>query len=172
MLRLVVCGVIIVGCGYLGLLLSDSYKRRVTQLEDWQNILSALEFNIGFMNLTLREALMRCGDGANGSIRDVMTYICERLSEDRCCDMQSLWKRALDRFGQELCLTQEDKKILIDFSKALGSGDCANEINNIKMALARLSVAENDAREIAKRNVKMYRGLGFLAGIFIVIVLI
>ena len=172
MLRLAVCGEISVGCGYLGLLFSDSYKRRVAQLEDLQNVLSALEFNIGFMNLPLREALIRCGEGANGGIRDVMMYVCDRLSEDRCSDMQGLWKRAFDRFGQELCLTQEDKKILIDFARALGSGDCANEINNIKMALARLSVAENDAREIAKRNVKMYRGLGFLAGIFIVIVLI
>lgn len=154
------------------MLFSDSFKRRVEQLEDLQNVLSSLEFNIGFMNLTLREALMRCGEVANGGIRDVVMYVCDRLSEERCCDMQGLWKRALDRFGQELCLTKDDKKILTDFAKNLGSGDCANEINNIKMALARLSVAENDAREIAKRNVKMYRGLGFLAGIFIVIVLI
>ena len=156
----------------MGLLLADTFKRRVAQLEDCQNVLSALEFDIGFMNMPISEALMRCGDRAKGGIRDVLMYVCDRLSEDRCRDMQGLWKRALDRFGQELCLTDEDKKILIDFSKALGSGDCANEINNIKMASARLSVAQNDARELAKRNVKVYRGLGLLSGIFIVIVLI
>ncbi len=172
MLRLVVGGIIIIGCGYLGLLFADTFKRRVAQLEELQNILSGLEFDIGFMNLPLSEALMRCGDRAKDGIRDVMMYVCDRLSEDRTCDMQLLWKRALDRFGQELCLTAEDKKILIDFSKALGSGDCECEINNIKMASARLAVAEFDARELAKKNVKMYRGLGLLAGIFIVIVLI
>lgn len=172
MLRLIVCGTIIAGCGYLGLILADRYKRRVAELEDLQNILSELEFDIGFMNLPIGEALVRCSDAANGGIRDVMMYVCDRLSEDRCRDMHSLWKRALDRFGQELCLTQDDQKILIDFAKNLGSGDCANEINNIKMASARLAVAESDARELAKQNVKMYRGLGLLAGIFIVIVLI
>lgn len=172
MLRLAVCGTIIAGCGYLGLLLADTFKRRVAQLEDLQNILAGLEFDIGFMNLPIMEALARCCETAKSSIRDVMMYVCDRLSEDRCHDMQGLWKRALDRFGQELCLTQEDKKILIDFSKALGGGDRTCEINNIRMASARLKVAELDARELAKRNVKMYRGLGLLAGIFIVIVLI
>ncbi len=172
MLRVIICGIIIAGCGYVGLLLADVYKKRVAQLEDLQNVLSGLEFDIGFMNLPLCEALERCGETAKGGIRDVMMYVCDRLSENRASDMQLLWKRAFDRFDQELCLTQEDKKILIDFSKALGSGDCANEINNIKMALARLKVAETEARELAKKNVKMYRGLGLLAGIFIVIVLI
>ncbi len=172
MLRLIICVAIVAGCGYLGFLFADNFKKRVAQLEELQNILAGLEFDIGFMNLPLQEALIRCAESAKGGIRDVVMYVSERLFEDRCHDMQVLWKRALDRFAQELSLTQEDKKVLIDFSKALGSGDCANEINNIRMASARLSVAECDARELAKRNVKIYRGLGLLAGIFIVIVLI
>jgi len=172
MLRIAVCGTIIAGCGYLGLLLADTFKKRVVQLEELQNVLLGLEFDIGFMNLPLGEALLRCGDRAKGGIRDVMMYVCDRLTEDRCHNMQGVWKRALDRFSQELYLTAEDKKILIDFSKALGGGDSEREINNIKMTSARLAVAERDARELAKRNTKMYRGLGLLVGIFIVIVLI
>ena len=36
----------------------------------------------------------------------------------------------------------------------------------------RLKLAEDESRSEEKRNVKMYRGLGFLFGVFAVIVLI
>ena len=86
--------------------------------------------------------------------------------------MKKLWERALHRFSDELFLTCDDIGVLLDFSKNLGSGDRSCEKNNIRHALSRLKIAEDEAREVAVRNEKMCRGLGLLAGVFVVIVLI
>ena len=101
----------------------------------------------------------------------MLAYVCNGLSDAVCVDMYELWKKAFERFESRLNLTTEDKKIILDFSKNLGCGDCTREKNNIKAALMRLKVAEDDARAMASKNVRMYRGLGVLVGIFIVIVL-
>lgn len=165
-------GAIIIGCAYLGILLAASFKKRVRQLAEFRNVLAQLEFDIDFRCIPLSESLKNMGKNCQGAVRDVLLYISERLSEDRCVNMQKLWSRAINRFKYELFLTEEDIEIILIFSKNLGSGDCSQEKNNLKMASARLKMAEDEALEIAKRNVKMCRGLGILAGIFIVIVLV
>ncbi len=165
-------GAIILGCAYLGIFFAASFKKRVRQLAELRNVLAQLEFDIDFRCVPLCESLENMGKSCQGAVRDVLLYISGRLSEDRCVDMQKLWSRAVKRFEDELFLTDEDIEILLDFSKNLGSGDRSREKNNLKMASARLKMAEDEATEIAKKNVKMYRGLGLLAGIFIVIVLV
>lgn len=171
-LRIFASGIVLLGCAYLGLLFAASYKKRVMQLAEFENALIQLEFDIDFLNIPLADSLKKIERNCEKGVKDVFAYIRERIETDRCINMQSLWKRALSKFKEELFLSDDDKKILIDFSKNLGSGDRINEKNNIKLTLARLGIVGEEAREIAARNSKMCRGLGLLAGIFIVIVLI
>ncbi|MBO4940983.1 MAG: hypothetical protein J6D15_02100 [Clostridia bacterium] len=172
MIKLFATVFILTGCGYLGILFAMSYKKRVRQLIEFQQVLNLLEFDINFLAVPLKESFEKISKNSGGGVKDVIDYIRERIEKDKCIDMQRLWERGFQRFSDEIFLTQEDKKILLDFSKNLGCGDRESEINNIKITLSRLKIAENEAREIAKTNVKMYRGLGFLTGFFIVIILI
>ena len=66
-------------------------------------------------------------------MKDIIDYIRERIESDKCIDMQKLWERGFQRFSDEIFLTWEDKKILLDFSKNLGCGDRESEKNNIKI---------------------------------------
>lgn len=172
MIKLFATVFVLMGCGYLGILFALSYKKRVSQLVEFEQILKLLEFDIDFLTVPLAESFEKISKNCSGAVRDMVVYIKERLTADRCIDMQKLWERGFLRFADEIFLTEEDKKILLDFSKSLGCGDRECEKNNIKITLKRLKIAEEEAREIAKTNVKMYRGLGFLAGFFIVIILI
>ncbi len=171
-LRISASGAVLLGCAYLGLLFAASYKKRVMQLAEFENALVQLEFDIDFLNIPLAESLKKIEKNCEKGVKDVFSYVRESIELDRCINMRKLWERAFSRFKEELFLSEDDKRILIEFSKNLGSGDRVNEKNNIKLTLARLGVAGEEAREVAKRNSKMCRGLGLLAGIFIVIVLI
>ncbi len=165
-------GAILLGCAYLGMLFALSYKRRVDQIVEFENVLMQLEFDIDFMGITLDESFEKIVKNCDGGVKDVLQYVCERLRKDRFSDMPKLWERGFKRFKNDIFLTQDDTDILIEFSRNLGCGDKTREKNNIKMASMRLKLAEEEAREEAKRNMKMYRGLGFLTGVFLVIVLI
>jgi len=172
MIKLSAMALVLLGCGYLGILFASSYKRRVSQLTEFGQVLHQLEFDIDFLNIPLAESLEKISKNCSGGVRDIIFYVKERLTNDRCIDMQKIWERGFVRFREEIFLSIEDQKILTDFAKNLGAGDRNSEKNNIKMTTARLKIAEEEAREIAKTNVRMYRGLGILAGVFIVIVLI
>lgn len=164
--------IIIIGCGTLGMFLSGKFKGRVRQLELLQNAMTQLEFDIDFLNVTLDESFARMAKNTEGPLKEVFLYVSERLKNSPGSDMQQLWKRAISKYRYDLALNNEDTQIVVDFAKSLGEGNREKEKNNIRLAEMRLKMALEEARFEAEKNIKMYRGLGFLAGVFIVIVLL
>ena len=172
MLKLFAALIIIFGFAYGGMLLSLRYKKRVAQLEELIDALNFMEFDIDFKQLHLSDSIERIGKSCKGGLRDVFLYVFDHMSKEKCTDMEKVWRKAVDRFREELFLNAEDIEILLDFSKRLGFGSKEHEKNNIKLAMAKLSIALDEARNLSKKNSKMFRGLGFLVGLFVVIVLI
>ncbi|MBR5614163.1 MAG: stage III sporulation protein AB [Clostridia bacterium] len=172
MIKLITGAVVLAGCAALGMFFASGFRRRVQQLVELENVFAQLEFDIDYLSIPLDESFEKAAKNSCGAISEMFLYITDRLRKNRCCDMQMVWKRAIDRSKDDLFLSDDDKRILTDFSKTLGSGNKEKEKNNIKMTLMRLKLAEDEARTAAECNVKMYRGLGILTGVFIVIVLI
>ncbi len=170
--KVLACLLIVVGCTYIGMVFAARSKTRVIQLGEFKKALNRLEFDIDFLNVTLEESFGKIADNEESVISRIFSYVGKALRENRCSDMGALWQRTIRKYREELFLTDEEIKIIIDFSKNLGSGDREKEKNNIKLTQMRLSIAEDEAREEEKKNAGMYRGLGALSGIFIVIVLV
>ena len=171
-LRTVACFSLILGCGGIGMFFSNRFKARVRELELLQNAITELEFDIDFLNITLDRSFEKLAKNSDGPLKEVFSYVAYRLRENPGSDMGRIWKRAIFKYNQSLSLTASDVQILMDFSKNLGAGSREKEKNNIKLASMRISIALDEARLDAQRNTKMYRGLGFLAGIFMVIILL
>lgn len=171
MVKFLACAVILGGCSALGMLLAARFHKRVKQLSEFENAFVQLEYDIGFLNIPLDEAFDKLSKNTENIISDIFRYISYRLSKNKCCDMYKVWKRAIEHSSDDLYLSDSDKQILLDFSKTLGQGNSEKEKNNIKLTLMRLKIAQTEAQSAASSNVKMYRGLGVLMGIFIVILL-
>ena len=172
LVRIAASAVILLGCAYLGIVFSNRYKKRVRQISGMEGAMTQLEFDIDYMNLPLCDSLEKIAHSSENEIKEIFLYVCDRLKENPCGDMYRVWKRALERCEYDLYLTEDDKRIILDFSRTLGSGNREKEKNNIKVTLMRLKMAEDEAKADAVRNVKMYRGLGMLLGVFAVIVLL
>lgn len=172
MIRFMASAAILAGCGYCGMLFASALKKRCEQLETFGRMLDLLEFDIVFLNIPLVEAMEKLSQSSKGVFRAFFEFIAREMKAMRCGDMRGLWQRAFERFDGELFLKDEDIRILTEFSQNLGSGDKTSEKNNIRAAAMRLKTAEEDARELARVNMKAYRGLGLLSGAFLVILLI
>lgn len=170
-LHILACFVVLFGCGALGIVLSGKFKSRVIQLKELQNVMTQLEFDIDFLNITLDESFERISRNIESPLKSVILYVSDRLKKNPGADMQRLWSRAISKYRYDLALSKEDTGILVDFAKTLGEGNREKEKNNIKLAQMRIKMALEQACTEADKNVKMYRGLGLLAGVFIVIVL-
>ncbi len=160
------------GCGYFGILFSQKYKKRLNQLVELQHVLSDLEHTMNFLGMTISDALISASRNCESELKYILVYVSDRLKSSPGSEMQRIWQRAFNKHRYALSLNDEDIRLVIDFSKNLGTGNREKEKNNIKAALMRLKLAENQARSEQEQNSKMYRGLGFLVGIFVVIVLI
>ena len=171
-LRIIACALIVAGCTYIGIMFAARSKKRVVQLGEFKKALNQLEFDIDFLNITLAESFDKLANNSEGTFRRVFSQIAGSVRKNRCQSMAMVWKYAIQKYRDEIFLSDDEINIIIDFSKNLGSGDREKEKNNIKLATMRLSVAESEAREETNKNAKMYRGLGVLSGLFIVILLI
>lgn len=163
--------VIILGGGYLGMIYASRFDCRVRQLEAFRSALSQLEFDIRFLSLPLTEALDKVAESQNGAVRKIFRETADGLSRKKGARVSALWVGAIEKYRAQLCLTEQDLQAVNSFSHSLGSGDTESEIGNIRAAQMRLQVAEDAARAQAQKNVRLYRGLGLLAGIFAAILL-
>ena len=170
--RIFACFSLLLGCGGLGIVFSNRFKERVRQLELLQNAITEIEFDIDFLSITIDNSFEKVAKNIDGPLKEVFSYIVYRLRENPTSDMQKIWKRAISKYNQALALSQSDIQILMDFSKSLGTGSREKEKNNLKLTSMRRSIALDEARLDAQKNIKMYRGLGFLAGIFALIILL
>ncbi len=172
MLRLMAGVVVLLGCGYSGILFSQKFKRRTQELVELLRIMCELEHNIDFLQIPIADALNSIAKNCETALKFVFLYIAERLQNSPAADMDRIWRRALDKYRYAMSLKDEDIEILLDFSKNLGAGNRDKEKNNIRITSMRLKLAEDEARSEMQQDVKMCRGLGFLFGIFVVVVLI
>ena len=170
--RLIFGVVLFFSCGYTGILMSYKFKNRVLQLEELQNMLMQLDFDIDYLGIPLGKSFEKISKNIDSELKNVFAYIAKRLNDNPGCDMQKLWKRAFDKYSIDLSLNNEDVFALTEFSKTLGTGSRENEKNNIKITQMKLKILQENARCIAEKSIKMYRGLGFLTGGFLVIVLL
>ena len=160
------------GCGYAGILLSKRFQCRVIQLGELQNALVQLEYDIDYLCIPLGESFEKIAKNSESELKNVFLYISRRLKDNPGCDMYRLWKRAFSKFSMDIALADEDIAAVTEFSKMLGLGSREKEKNNIKITQMRLKILEESAKCDAEKNIKMYRGLGFLAGCFLVIILL
>lgn len=164
--------VLLISCGYTGILMSKKFQNRVVQLGELQNALVQLEYDIDYLCIPLCNSFEKIAKSTESGLKNIFIYIYDRLKNNPGCDMYRLWKRAFSKYCMDIALTAEDIETVTEFSKLLGSGNREKEKNNIKITQMRLKILQESASCDAEKNIKMYRGLGFLAGCFLVIILL
>jgi len=93
----------------------------------------------------------------------------ENLKEGMCAD--EAWTKAVKENISATSLNSEDEVIIISFGKMLGSSDLEGQIKNIRLTVNQLRIQEQKAEELRSKNEKMYKNLGVLFGLAIIILL-
>ncbi len=169
----VLCGIIIVlGFCYLGFLYAERLKKRIYQIEWFCDGLSVLAFNIRYMNYPMAEAFEYAGKNSSDVVSEIFNQCAKIMQNDRSKSAGEVFAITIDDKIKALNISKDEVEILKSFSKTLGDCDREAEINNIETAKLRLNASLADAKDDVLKKVKMSRGVGFLLGLFIVIVLI
>jgi stage III sporulation protein AB len=154
--------------------LGFSYARRLSerpkQLRHLKYALQTLEAEIMFGHTPLREACRRLALQTPKPISEIFHHFTEVLMEQGA-NVKTSWEKTLKMVWKDLALSQPEYEILIQFGTTLGQHDREQQQKQIRLTLTHLEREEADARDKQTRYEKMYKSLGVLAGLLIVVLL-
>ena len=157
-------------CGLLGLYMSYKGVARAKQLTEFRRTLLMLKSEIEFAAYPLPQAFAHIAQKTEGGLGAFYESLSRRLT-DKETGLAEAWEKGLTELSGSH-LASEDLQAIGGLGNALGSIDSAVQIKAIDMTLAAIDdILARLAAQNAKDG-KMYRRLGLLGGVLIVVVLL
>lgn len=164
--------IVILSCTFLGFVMSTDCRKRPQHLRELQSMLQMFENQISYLSDVISEAFDRISKVGGSETSIFFSRTVEILKEERAISASQAWEQAVRQNISKTSLNREDEEVLVAFGKILGSSDLEGQIKNIRLSLGQLKLQEEKAEESRGRNENMYRSLGILGGIAVVIVLL
>lgn len=172
MLKIIGC-ILILGASTLGgFLYSEMFRLRVKQLYEIERSIFQLENEIIYTHTPIPEALKNIAVKGNKPISDIFMMISEELYSNKYDSVYEAFKYAFDETKKDNNLKVQDINTILDLAKSLGESDINGQVTMFSLTIENIKKLIKEAEITMKKNVKMYRYLGFCIGAVIVIMLI
>lgn len=166
-IKLLVLSLVFASCLYMGILVSKKYSGRVKELKDMKNALNMLETKIKYTYEALPEIFEEISKQITGEIGQIFRNSAKKMQVKSAGDA---WNESIDLANTNMNI--EDKAILKTLGKLLGKTDAEGQISEIKLVSNFLDTQIKVAEQERNKNEKMYKTLGGIVGLTIVIILI
>ncbi len=168
MFKGILCAVIILSCGMLGIFKSQTYSQRVRELNDLREMIMMLQTEISYMKDPLPVIFQRIGNTKDNVAMDILSS-CSVFMKDKQ-DMQRCWTSAVDMAVMNSSLTPHDKSIIYDMGIQLGRSNVKGQQDLLDMVDEKLLIQLREAEEHKRSKGKMYAGMGFSVGIVVAVI--
>ncbi len=171
MMQWIASGVVILGCGYIGLVLASMMDSRIRQMEEMESVFQQLAFNIGFLSMTFAQAVYQAARSQRGAVAELFSNMAEEMKSYPQRSPRNTFVRAREK-TQGLYFKEPELDTVLEFLSRAGKGDRQEMLDGIHFTMAKLKTQREAAIAKRERDGKMCRGLGFLTGMLIVVVLL
>ena len=155
---------------WIGNLISKKYKNRVDELKNFKESFNILESKIKFTYEPLEDIFDEISNIVNkNSIKSIFIGAKNNMKKS---GLKISWNSAIENNKQDLSLNNEDLNIIKGLGNMLGKTDVDGQLSEIKLSMSFLDTQIAMAEEECKKNEKMYRTLGTIFGLAIIIILI
>ncbi|WP_010252590.1 stage III sporulation protein SpoIIIAB [Acetivibrio cellulolyticus] len=169
LLKLVGSLIVLVACSLLGYSHANTYAKRPGELKVLQSLLQIFENEISFLSNVLEDAFLKVHKCTDKSVGVFFEATVRNLNDGLCAS--EAWTKAIKENINKTNLNSEDENIIISFGNMLGSSDLEGQIKNIHLTVSQLKIQEQKAEELKVKNESMYKNLGVLGGLAIIILL-
>jgi len=150
----------------IGLLIAKSYQNRVVELKEFKNILNIMKTKIKFTYEPLAEIFKQISKDNESEVEKIFGQMANQITYYQAKDV---WENCIQ--DADISIKQEDKDILKKLGKLLGQTDIEGQISEIEVIENFLDMQIENAEDERKKNQKMYKTLGIVAGLVFVIIL-
>jgi len=167
----VILGICIIGITtYLGYLKSKKLHDREYILREMIVFLNDIENEIKYNLSILPNAIESARLRLTTSLKNVLGVI--SLEMVKCEDLDCVDKCIVENISKIEGLESYDKSVFISTLKNLGRSNVESQINIIQNTINVIKNLVNEANEIKLKSSKMYRTIGTISGLIIVVLFI
>lgn len=172
MIKILGCMIVLITSTLAGFVYAEKFKSRVKELNEIEACIYQLRNEIIYTHTPLIQALANVADKTGEPLNSFFKVISSNLFSKNYDSMYEAFKNAFEICSEDMNITKGDKLIILNLSKSLGETDISGQIAVFELTIENLKKQIKNAEEIMKKNVKMYRYLGFCIGAMLVIMLV
>lgn len=158
---------IFLGSLQAGKIIAKKYSNRVIELKEMKNALNMFLTKIKFTYESVPESFQEIGNNIGGNIGKIFRTASENMKEKSAGEA---WEEIIEKV--ETSLTEEDKGIIKNLGRMLGKTDLEGQVSEIKLVQDFLNTQIDLAEKEKQKNEKLYKTLGGVVGLAIVIILV
>lgn len=151
----------------IGNIISKRYILRVKELKDFRNALNIIESKIKFTYESLPEIFMQTSKLLSENISKIFITASENMKE---LNAEEAWNKGIEE--SSTYLSKEDIENIKNFGKMIGKTDKEGQVSHLEITKTFIEMQIKKARIEEEKNSKMYKTLGAIIGLGIVIILI
>ena len=170
MFKALLCLVIIISSGALGLLKSQAFSQRIKELNDIRLMVRQLNTEINYRKDPLIITFRRIAEQNSNISSKLLTKCVDQMTSYK--EFGQCWNAALEEVCSDTSLKKEDKMILAELGTQLGKSSVEGQADMFRLTEEKLLHQINLAVKEKDSKGKMFGGLGFSLGIVISVLLI
>lgn len=168
--KIIIGGLIVVVTTYIGFLVAKKLQKREETLRETILFFDMVENEIRYMLNVLPNAYESARQRLKGELKIVIGQIVvDMLASD---NYELSGKTISSNINLLKELTSYDKEVIISTLKNLGRSDVDAQVNILENAKRTIQVQIDEAIEYKNKNSKLYKTVGTIAGMIIVIILV
>lgn len=166
-IKMIIYTLIFLTCSFIGILKSQKYADRVKELKEFKTGLNIFKTKINFTYEPIPDIFKQISEKLNSNIGEVFKVATQKMKNVTAGEA---WNIAISE--SILNIEDEDKKVLKGLGNLLGQTDIRGQVNQIELTNNFLDEQISKAITQKEKNERLYRSLGMIIGIAIVIVLV
>lgn len=163
---------IMIVCSSLGYLYSSNYVKRLENLVYLKGAIKVLETEIVYGATPLPEALLNVYKKSNPKISQIFKDIESDLRNNKRGLALNSFLFVEEKMYKDYFFKKEEIEVFMDLGRVIGSSDRKDQEKNFILVLDQIERLVEEARYERDKNEKMYRNLGVLSGLGIIIILL
>ncbi|MBO8163145.1 MAG: stage III sporulation protein AB [Brevibacillus sp.] len=171
MVKLIGAALVLFSATMTGWHIGKSYANRSAQLRALLLALQMLETEIVYGSTPLHRAFVKIGHRVAPEVGRIFLAASEQLVRHEGQTTQVCWQTAIEQHWADTALCKQEQDVLLHLGYVLGSSDREDQQKHLKLAVTHLRTLEEEARLEQYKYEKMYRTLGVLGGLLLVILM-
>ncbi|MDP5275673.1 stage III sporulation protein SpoIIIAB [Chengkuizengella axinellae] len=172
MLNLIGAIFIIFSGTMIGFYQANQYINRPKQIRHMIHALQRLETEIHYGFTPLPDALEKISNIIPDPIGTIFYQIKQQLVDHIGATVIDTWQEVFSRNWRKTAFKNVEKEMILQVGSSLGISDREDQIKHLRLAITQLQSEEEMAKDEQNRYAKMWRSLGMLIGVLVVIIML